>query len=102
IASWINFSKSRIDVDQAIYFGGTKAMVDKIAAMPDSVNDVFIVAHEPYLSETITKLTGDELEKFPTCAAYRIFWDVDTWEQALAGMGSKHTFITPKLLLNKE
>jgi phosphohistidine phosphatase len=102
LASWINFNKSRLDIDQTIYFGGTKAMAEKIAGLDDSIQEVFMVGHEPYLSELVTRFTGDELEKFPTCAAYRICWDLDSWEQISQHSGSKHTFITPKMLLSKD
>jgi phosphohistidine phosphatase len=102
IASWINFNKSRMDIDQAIYFGGTKAMAEKVAELDNSIEEVFMVGHEPYLSELVNKFTGDELEKFPTCAAYRICWEVESWDQINQVQGSKHTFMTPKMLLNKD
>lgn len=102
IASWINFNKSRMDIDQAVYFGGTKAIMEKIASLDPALKDVLMVGHEPYLSELVNKLTGDELDKFPTCALYRIYWDTDSWEECLQKNGSKVTFMTPKMLLNKE
>jgi len=103
IASWIYFNKAKIDIDASIYFGGTKAIIDKLlsldklSAAPESV---FIVGHEPYLGELVQRLTKDELEKFPTCAMYRIHWDAATWAEAMQMQGSKVDFITPKMLLN--
>jgi phosphohistidine phosphatase len=104
IASWINYNKARMDIDQSIYFGGTKAIVEKLLSLDNansSYKEVLIVGHEPYLGEAVTKLCGDELDKFPTCGLYRIGWEADTWEHALKFPGSKVLFMTPKLLLNK-
>lgn len=104
IATWLGFNSGRMDIDKAIYFGGTKAMVEKIAALdelPVNPDEVFLFGHEPFMSELIQKLCGDELEKFPTCAIYRIVWDVDTWKEALTQNGVKDIFLTPKMLLNK-
>lgn len=104
VASWINFNKARIDIDQSIYFGGMKAMVEKLLSLDQAdkpCNEVVLVGHEPYLGELVTKLCGDELEKFPTCALYQIHWEAETWEEALKSTGSKVLFMTPKMLLNK-
>lgn len=104
VASWINYTAARIDIDAKIYFGGSKAIIEKIIALDEleaPVSELAIIGHEPYLSELVTRFTGDELEKFPTCSLYRIYWDADTWESALNTMGSKVSFITPKMLLTK-
>lgn len=104
ISSWLGFNSGRMDIDKSVYFGGTKAMVEKIAALdelPVNPDEVFLFGHEPYMSELVHKLTGDELEKFPTCGVYRIVWETESWAEALRKSGVKDLFITPKMLLNK-
>ena len=104
IASWLGINKARIDIDKSIYFGGTKAMVEKLSSLdslPSAPDEVFLFGHEPYMSELVHKLTGDEIEKFPTCAFYRIALDAATWSEAMKIQGTKDIFVSPKMLMNK-
>lgn len=100
VTSWVDFPKSKLDIDAQIYFGNTKSITEKLAQLDQvgHAEKVFLFGHEPILSELIYKLTKDQLEKFPTAALYAIHWNVDTWEEAMKQLGSKVDFITPKLL----
>lgn len=101
VTSWMEFPKSKLDIDAAIYFGNVKAVSEKLVSL-DQVSKsgkVFLFGHEPLLSELIYKFTKDELEKFPTAALYSINWNVDTWAEAMQQLGAKVDFITPKSLI---
>lgn len=100
VCSWVDFPKSKFDIDAQIYFGNTKSISEKIISLDqkNNVNQVFLFGHEPILSELIYKYTKDQLEKFPTASVYSIHWNVSTWEEAMKQLGSKVDFITPKLL----
>ncbi|MBP6659241.1 MAG: hypothetical protein KA174_01105, partial [Chitinophagales bacterium] len=59
-------------------------------------NDVFLFGHEPILSSLIFHFTKISLEKFPTCAVFRISFKIDNWSAIKTG--NTVFFITPKQL----
>jgi phosphohistidine phosphatase SixA len=63
------------------------------------INNVFLIGHEPLMSEMVHKFSKDVLDKFPTAALYCVSWNVDSWADAMHLLGSKVDFITPKSLL---
>ena len=105
ICSWIDFPISKMDIDQKIYFGNIKSITDKLIQLDQSakeINSVFLIGHEPLMSEMVYKFTKDVLDKFPTSALYSISWNVDSWADAMHLLGSKVDFITPKSLLKSK
>lgn len=102
ICSWVEFPISNMDIDQRIYFGNGKSISEKLITLDESaksIDKVFLIGHEPILSELIHKLTKDVLDKFPTGALYSVSWNVETWAEAMQQLGSKVDFITPKSLV---
>ncbi|HUH74842.1 MAG TPA: histidine phosphatase family protein [Chitinophagales bacterium] len=105
ICSRVDFPISKMDIDQKIYFGNVKSISEKLKILDNSsktIDTIFLIGHEPLLSELIHKLTKDVLDKFPTAALYSINWNVDTWAEAMSQLGSKVDFITPKSLINSK
>lgn len=105
ISSWVDFPISKMDIDPVLYFGNVKSICEKLVLLDQSskvIDKVFLIGHEPILSDLINKLTKDVLVKFPTTALYSISWNVDSWEEAMQELGAKVDFITPKLLQNSK
>lgn len=105
LCSWVEFPIHKMDIDANIYFGNVKSIAEKLTLLDGSIKSIdkiFLIGHEPILSELIHKLTKDVLDKFPTAALYSISWNVDTWAEAMTELGSKIDFITPKLLQNTQ
>jgi len=55
-----------------------------------------LFGHEPILSSLIELLTKNQLDKFPTCAVYRIAFDINHWNAIKKG--KMVFFVTPKQL----
>lgn len=82
-----------------IYTGDTKEIKKIIEEIDDNYNDVFLFGHEPVLSSIIEIFTKEKLEKFPTCAVYRITFDVSNWKAVDYKNAKCEFYVNPKLLL---
>ena len=105
LSTWVEYSISKMDIDSKLYFGNVKTVSDKIISLDQSakeIKNVFLIGHEPLLSELINKFTKDILDKFPTASLYSISWNVDTWAEAMSQLGAKVDFITPKSLMKSK
>jgi phosphohistidine phosphatase len=101
IARHVNYAPEKILIDKRIYFGGVKDILAIVNKLNDTLNDVFVFGHEPILSGLIYKLSGDPLAKFPTCAVYRMAFDIKKWNVLPAQQGKCEFFVYPKMLQNE-
>lgn len=65
--------------------------------VPDSVQRVMVIGHEPTSSEVIRVLTGARV-RFPTAAVAHVELDVANWEAVSAGTGRLAWLVPPRLL----
>jgi phosphohistidine phosphatase len=82
-----------------IYAAGTKEIIKIIKEIDDYYSDVFLFGHEPVLSSLIEILTQEKLEKFPTCAVYRIAFNIHKWKDVDYKNAKCEFYVNPKLLL---
>jgi phosphohistidine phosphatase len=79
-----------------IYFGSVASVADIVRHISDKHRQVFLIGHEPLLSSLIYSFTGKMPEKFPTCAACQIAFDINAWKNTVKG--NIQFLITPKEL----
>jgi phosphohistidine phosphatase len=101
ITAIIGYPKDKITVEEAIYSGSDRDILELIRKTDAKVDDLFLFGHEPKLSSLINCLTGEALEKFPTCSAYRIRIDGSDWKLVKPGSSKCEFFVNPKLLGEK-
>lgn len=99
IGNYLNYSADNLLIKQTIYFGSHTNIVSIIKEIDEKVNDVFLFGHEPILSSLIYTLTNEKLDKFPTCAVYRIKFDIQNWKNIPLKKGKCEFYVKPKLLL---
>lgn len=101
IGELVGFKKQNIQISKQIYFQDTTAILKLIHKIDGKYKNVFLFGHEPKLSSLIHKLTGLDLEGFPTCSAYRMSFEVKNWADIKAKSGKCEFFVNPKLLGEK-
>jgi phosphohistidine phosphatase len=57
-----------VTLDEELYGADVDELVARISRLPDSIDSAMVVAHNPSLHELVERLSGDEIEKFPTGA----------------------------------
>lgn len=101
IGKYLNFDTDDLHIKQDIYYGSEKEILDVICTIDEHFTDVFLFGHEPILSSLIELLTKEKLEKFPTCAVYRIRFNINNWKNITSTKANCEFYVNPKLLIKK-
>ncbi|MFN8238740.1 MAG: histidine phosphatase family protein [Chitinophagales bacterium] len=101
IGAYVNYQTEDLKIEQDIYFGGTASVIRILKNTDNRYADVFLFGHEPMLSSVIFSLSGEALEKFPTCAVYRMQFDITAWNEISQKKGKCEFYVNPKLLSQK-
>lgn len=89
---------SRIRTSEWLYGNGpVEVMLLLRTGVPDWVDRVMIVGHEPTSSDMIELLTGARV-RFPTAAVASVELDVTSWGTVSAGTGRLAWLVPPRLL----
>ncbi len=101
IGIYINYPPEKLKIEQDVYFGDAASVIRLLKKTDNRLTDVFLLGHEPVLSSVILALSGEIINKFPTCAVYRILFDVATWDGITQQKGKCEFYVNPKLLSQK-
>ncbi|MDX1808267.1 MAG: histidine phosphatase family protein [Sulfurospirillaceae bacterium] len=96
IASIIGYDESKIVYQPALYESSFETYMDLITNIDDSYNSVFLVAHNPTLTEAGEMLSGAILTNIPTCSIVCIEFDINSFEDIKEGSGKILFFDYPK------
>jgi len=97
MAHFLQYDPKKIQVEPLIYFGTSASIISILQQIETTNNDVFLIGHEPKLSYLIFQLAKCSLNRFPTCSAYRIAFDIKKWKELKNG--KQEIFITPRQLM---
>lgn len=84
-----------VHADSALYAASARAILGIAATLPDDVETVMLVGHNPGMADAVAELTGSFVE-FPTCAVAECAIDVDSWSELIEGSGRLLRTRTPR------
>lgn len=93
-----------IEVAADLHAASVEALLERLRAVPDAVNSVMLIGHNPGLQELALALTarGADLprlrEKFPTGALATIALDSESWAALEPGDGELVDYVVPRQL----
>lgn len=87
-----------IDVveDEAVYEASLEDLLGTVQNLPDDVERVLMVGHNPGLEELATELTGDTGVVMKTCTLAIIQAKVKSWEDVTAGSAKLSALYNPR------
>ena len=91
-------------IDPALYTFDAARLRDQLSAVPDDVERVFVVGHNPALQDVASELAGagsrlpDLRAKFPTCGLARLDLDVARWADIGPAIATLTAFVVPREL----
>ncbi len=94
-------------VERELYLAGPAELLSSIAGVPDEVEAVLLVGHNPGIAELAVRLAvrGDRearqrlARKFPTAACAELRFPDPGWRDLASGGGELLRFVTPKDLV---
>lgn len=72
--------EGEIQVSRDLYATGPEEFIEMLGALPDDVNTVLTVGHNPGLEELVEALT-DEAQGMPTAALAQIVLEIEHWSE---------------------
>ena len=93
-----------VEFDEELYLAAPGEMLDLVRSVPDTVEAVLLVGHNPGTGMLAADLSGFGLAeslnlmraKFPTTALAIIELNVDRWKDTVSGCGTLREFIRPR------
>lgn len=93
-----------IEFHETLYLAAPSEIVELIRSVPDTVEGVLLVGHNPGTGLLADALSGDGAperiqlmrSKFPTAGLAIIELRVDRWKDVLSGCGSLKEFVRPR------
>ncbi len=98
IAEAIGYPIEKIKTDHRIYLEGARHLFDVLNDIPQKVDSVMIVGHNPTLTDFVNDFIDDSIDWLPTSGMVSISFETDDWKE-IAGAGSTLNFaVYPKQL----
>jgi len=97
VAREIGFPEEKIDFRSGLYHASPLAMQEKIAQVDDKVATLFLVGHNPGLTDLACQLTSAGIDNIVTCGIYAMSLDIKHWaDMKLDGKASLIFYDYPK------
>ncbi|MEN8130184.1 MAG: histidine phosphatase family protein [Pseudomonadota bacterium] len=96
IAKMIGYPKKKLVADKQVYMADSEDVLTVLRQVNDANKDVFIIGHNPTLTDLANELTGEYIGNVPTCGVVRMTLDIDSWRDLKPGKGSLVLFDYPK------
>lgn len=81
---------------RALYTFNSSDIIQFCQGFDDNKQSLTIVGHNPALHDTVEYLTGETIEKFPTCAYAKLECNIVKWQELESDCASLAAFYYPK------
>ena len=88
--------KGKIEYLQELYYTPTATLLDILYMQDSSTNMVFVVGHNPQLTDMANLLIDEHISKIPSSGIISIDFDISDWSELSYKKGKVDFFITPK------
>ncbi len=96
IAQQIGYPESQIQHNKDIYEASLKDIVHIISSIPDNIEQLFFVGHNPGLTEAANYLSNAQVPNMPTASIFCIGFEMDSWHHIGEQTGQFIFFDYPK------
>jgi CYTH domain-containing protein/phosphohistidine phosphatase SixA len=81
VAAQIDIDPTIVRYDRRIYLATDHQLLDLVRAIPENLENVLLVGHNPGITDLANYLVGGSLENIPTCAVFGVDLQVSSWRQ---------------------
>jgi len=81
---------------QELYVAPNQEVIEILKAQDDSLENLFVVGHNPFLSELVNILSDEHIAKIPTMGVVCVKFDQESWGDIEKQKGKVEFFIFPK------
>jgi phosphohistidine phosphatase len=95
VAEKIGYDKEIVFEDE-LYLASDSEIYNQIKRVDDDKDSVFIIAHNPGVTNFINRFSDDYISNLPTCGIFAMEFDVDSFKDIKPRSGKKLFFEYPK------
>ncbi len=96
ITDKLNYKKKNLISTRDLYLAGESEMLKIIQGIDDVRETVFLIAHNPGVTNLANSLCDYKLDNIPTSGIFCIEFEVDSWKNVDYGKGIFSSFDFPK------
>ena len=98
IAADLAYPQKQIMQDREIYLGSEDSLLNIVFALPDHLESVMLVGHNPIITGFAQMFQARIPEDMPTSAVVSISFETNNWNQILMAIKKVNFYIYPKML----
>lgn len=98
IAEGYRVDEDTVIYNEEIYEASTRTLLKVVNELPDDVDSIMIIGHNPSITYLSEYLTDEKIGNVPTCSVVKIMFSMDTWQAVSKSTGVLKWFLTPKQL----
>lgn len=96
LAREYNIDINQLVLEPMLYLESKAKLLKVINTIDDKFNTVFLISHNPGLTDLANTLSGESIENIPTSGVFALQFDVSSWAEADKGNARKTIFEVPK------
>ena len=96
IAREIGFNKDKITLCDELYEASAEDLVAFLRGLSDKKSCIFVVCHNPAITEVCELLSDSAIDNIPTCGVFCIDFDAQSWREIAPHTGRAEFFDYPK------
>jgi phosphohistidine phosphatase len=96
IAEAVGYPVDGIRGDERIYQAGPAEILDIIRGLDDEQDRVFLIGHNPGLTDLVNQLSEPAVDNVPTCGVVELRLAAERWADMARETVRREAFITPK------
>ena len=96
VAAEIGYSKKKLVTEERVYMADVVELMSVLHKIDNSYKDVFLVGHNPGMTDLVNDLIDESIINVPTCGVVRAKFNIKTWKALKKGTGKLEFFDFPK------
>ena len=98
-SAWPDLANCRHSTEEALYTFAAGELLSWIGARVGEGDSLFLIGHNPALTETINTLVGQhQLDNLPTAGYARLILDITAWDELKPGCARLERLLIPREL----
>ncbi len=98
LASELNYPEERIRTEPDIYYQGTDYLMELLYGLPNEVNSVMLIGHNPTFSHFANEFLNKPISDLPTTGTVSISFKTEKWEEIHIAAKNTNFVVVPRML----
>jgi phosphohistidine phosphatase len=96
VAGEIGYPKKKLVIEKRVYLADVVELMSVLHEIDNNYKDIFLVGHNPGLTDLVNDLMDESILNVPTCGVVRAKFNIETWKALGKGTGKLEFFDYPK------